>query len=617
MASVWGIDIGRRAVKGVRFHDTSAGPMLDTADSVDVELTPNPTDSEKDEAMRIALATFIKRHRIRGESVFVSIPGHTTFNRVLRVPVVDEKKLDSTIRFEAQQQIPFPIEEVVWDYHPLPRLSPTEMEISLFAVKNDFIRKFLHNMELVGLMPAGIQIAPLALFNFARYELDMRGANLILDLGSDATDLLVLDQDKTWMRTVPLAGNDVTKALADKFKLPFEEAEKLKIKSGSSKQAQKIFGVMKPILNDLVTEVDRSLSYYRSQVPDVEFKECLLLGSGGKLVGIRKYLREALEVDVTRVSGLKKVQVGPKLNLEFLQANLAGLPVAMGLALQGLGKADNNVNFLPRPLVEAREVRRQRPWLVAAVLILLIGVFAGWRGMDTFRGEYDAALEKAQILNTFKNLQGELDRLKDDEAEREWIRNRAALSLGRDGVATAHEHALAAIFPEKPEKDRPAMWILSAEITPSEDGVGWTARVTGAMDNVHRGDLEALGPLPEGMTTKTVDVPDDWNNRAVSELRELVKAILPDQKEGIDAWTAEACRPVIRKYRAYQQMRSQCELDIKSLVLDPLKALGCCSTDPTKGLQTKGTFVNDLALDVHKGTRFYRFMLEWTYAAEE
>jgi type IV pilus assembly protein PilM len=226
---------------------------------------------------------------------------------------------------------------VIWDYHPLPAATPTEREISLFAVKDEFIRKFLHNLELAGLHPAGIQIAPLALFNLVRYELDMRGANILLDMGSGATDLLVIDQDKTWMRTIPIAGNDVTSALEKKFHIPFEEAEKLKIKSGGSKQAQKIFGVMKPVLDDILSEIGRSLSYYRSQVPDVQFKECLILGSGGQIVGFRKFVKEALEVEATRLSSLKRIGVGPRVNVEFLQENLAGLPVAIGLALQAIG----------------------------------------------------------------------------------------------------------------------------------------------------------------------------------------------------------------------------------------------------------------------------------------
>jgi len=549
--------------------------MLEAADSVQVEVSREATDAERDEAMRTALAVFLKRHGIRREPVFVSIPGHTTFNRVLRIPVMDEKKLDSTIRFEAQQQIPFPIEEVVWDYHPLPGASPSEMEISLYAVKNDFIRKFLHNMELAGLEPAGIQIAPLALFNFARFELDMRGANIILDVGSDASDLLVLDQDKTWMRTVPLAGNDVTKALEEKFKLPYDEAEKLKIKSGGSKQAQKIFGVMKPILTDLVSEVDRSLSYYRSQVPDAEFKECLLLGSGGKLVGIRKFLGETLEVEVTRVTSLKKVLIGPKVNVEFLQANLAGLPVALGLALQALGKATNEVNFLPRALADARETRRKRPWFAAAAVVLWIGALLAWSGASTLRAEYETSMDKAVILETFQKLEGKLDALKDDSADRDWLRARAEVALGRDNVFLAHRDALNSLFPEDPDEDRPSMWLHSFEILRRADGRGVRMALLGAMENSYEDEyLEKMKELGEK--------PDESAAKA-----------------------------------AFEDMKRNCELEVKSLILDPLTGAGCCSTDTDKGIQRKGTFVGDLEFDVHKGTRFYRFSLEWQYSEKE
>jgi len=575
MGSAWGIDIGRRAIKGVKLKDSSSGPVVEAADAVDMEIRENATETEKDEAVRSALAVFLKRNGIRRHPVFVSIPGHTTFNRVLRVPVVDEKKLESTIRFEAQQQIPFPIEEVVWDFHPLPQVDPGEMEISLFAVKNDFIRKFLHNMELAGLEPAGIQIAPLALFNFARFELDIRGSNIIIDMGSDATDLLVIDHEKTWMRTVPLAGNDITKALQDKFKLPFEEAEKLKIKSASSKQAQKIFGVMKPVLTDVVSEVDRSLSYYRSQVPDVEFKECLLLGSAGKLVGIRKFLREALEVDVTRATTLNKMSVGPRINIEFLQANLQGLSVAMGLALQALGKAANNVNFLPRRLAEARETRTRRPWYAGAAAMLILGALFCWWGMDTLRGEWKEAMKSAEVLETFQGLEGDLARLQDDREDRAWIEKRRNLAEGRDALAGALRDAVDALFPADPADDRPDMWILKMDIAPAGPGGACTVQLRGAMENTYE---------------KTY--------------REKVAAL------GEDASQED-------KDEAFDEMRKMCELEVKSLVLDPLREAGARSPDPAFGLQRAGTFVKDLAMDIHKGTKFYHFKLLWTCGEED
>ena len=315
------------------------------------------------------------------------------------------------------------------------------------------------------------------------------------------------------------------------------------------------------------------LSYYRSQVPDVQFKECLILGSGGRIVGFRKFLKEALELEATRLSNLKRIVVGPRVNVEFLQANLAGLPVALGLALQAVGRADNQVNFLPRPLIEAREIRSKRPWFAAAAAILVVAAGVSAAGMAAQRTGAREALQASSVLDRFSAHEKRLSELKDLKAPREWFEKREALGAGRDTVAHAWRETLDVLFPPNAPPERPSFRLIGIEIGPRKDagpGAPLSVEMTAAIEN------------------------KNWEKMKAAEQELPANSTAEELKEKRKAFTREF------------------EADVSSLVTAELKKRG------RKGVeQTTGTYVDDLATNVRLGCRFYRFKIVWEIAAEE
>ena len=373
----WGIDIGSSSIKAAKIQRTKGGLEIVGLDLIEIESKgPDADDSQRDEQVREALSILKSRNKIKNEPIFLSIPGQGTYNRTISLPPVEKKRIKEIVKYEAQQQIPFPIEEVIWDYHPIGGQDEVagELEVSLFAVKREVINNFMSTLRACDMQPEGIQIAPIALYNFARFDMGIVEPTVVIDIGAENSDLIVVDGERLWMRSLQIAGNEITRELQKKFQIPFEEAEKLKLKAKKSKQAKKIFNIIRPILKDMVNEIHRSVGYYKSLAKGVKFEKMIFLGNSTKLMGFKRFFSQNLQYQVDVFSGIQRINVSNKVNVNMLNQNATTFGVALGLAIQGCGYACNNIRLIPSEIKKKQEVQKKKPWFVgvAAVLGLLV-----------------------------------------------------------------------------------------------------------------------------------------------------------------------------------------------------------------------------------------------------
>lgn len=370
---VWGIDIGKAGLKAVKMRRTKDQVEIVAIDIIEYEQPSEAENVDKEEQIRQALIKFKSNNKIKNEKIFVSIPGQATFNRLITIPPVEAKRIREIVSYEAKQQIPFPLTDVLWDYQvigPLKEKVAEEREVMLFAVRREIINNFLANLAAADIKIHGIQIASVAIYNFIRYEKKDLDACVAIDIGAENTDLIVIDNDKLWLRALPFAGNDITKALQKRFNIPYDEAEKLKLKSGKTKQSKKIFEVMKPVLKDIVGEIHRSVGYFKSMSKDVKFEKMVFLGNATKLSGFQEFFSQNLQYDIEILSEINNIHVSPKLNLNLFQSNLTTFAVAIGLALQGVGVSVNNICLLPEEIAIKSLVQNQKKYLGLAVALL-------------------------------------------------------------------------------------------------------------------------------------------------------------------------------------------------------------------------------------------------------
>src|SRR5215467_10214405 len=179
---VWGIDLGQCGLKAIRLQEIDGQIVATAFDYVEHPKILSQPDADPDQLTREALEKFLSRNTLRGDIVAISVPGQSGLARFVKLPPVEEKKIADIVKFEAKQQIPFPLEEVVWDFQKLNSGQVTdgfamETEISLFAMKRDMVNRYLQHFQDVHVEVQIVQMAPLALCNFVTHDLLNVGAD--------------------------------------------------------------------------------------------------------------------------------------------------------------------------------------------------------------------------------------------------------------------------------------------------------------------------------------------------------------------------------------------------------------------------------------------------------
>jgi cell division ATPase FtsA len=139
---------------------------------------------------------------------------------------------------------------------------------------------------------------------------------------------------------------------------------------------------MRPILDDLLGEIQRSIGYYKAQTRNVVIERVVLLGNALKLRGLVEYFRRSLDYEVVVLDKLERIRVGDGSEAEKFFAQLPNYGAAIGLALQGLGLARVNIDMQPAAVVRARAMRQKIPFVAAAVGLLALPIFLGRRSVE-------------------------------------------------------------------------------------------------------------------------------------------------------------------------------------------------------------------------------------------
>lgn len=397
---VWGIDIGQCALKALRLEVIDDVVTATAFDYVEHPKILSQPDADPDQLTREALETFLSRNTIKGDQIAMSVAGQSGLARFVKLPPVEEKKIADIVRFEAKQQIPFPLDEVVWDFQKVNTGTVSDgfamdTEIGLFAMKRDMINRFLHHFQAVKVEVHIVQMSPLALCNYVTYDLLKRGPDgqsrkevstddtptgkrrcvVALDIGTDGSSLIITDGERIiWQRPIPIGGNHFTRALTKELKLTFAKAEHLKRNAAKSPDLAKILKALRPVLTDFVNEVQRSLGYFTNTHRDAHVAYMVGLGSAFRLPGLQKFLSEKLQLDVRKPGAFEELTGETVVTAPVFTENLLSFPVAYGLALQGLKQSRLTTNLLPQEIQFDRMIRAKKPWSVAAAAAILLGV---------------------------------------------------------------------------------------------------------------------------------------------------------------------------------------------------------------------------------------------------
>jgi type IV pilus assembly protein PilM len=399
--AVWGIDIGQCGLKAMRCEADESTPQRIIATAFDfIEYPQILSQPEAEPALlvREALNTFLSRNTVRADHVAISVSGQSGLARFIKLPPVESKKIPDIVKYEARQQIPFSLDDVVWDYQQMSGGSvdegfALETEVGLFAMKRDQVFRALAPLDDVGIEVDYIQLAPLAVYNMVVFDQlrdlptpdeydpeDPPESVVILSMGTDNTDLVVTNGYRLWQRNVPLGGNHFTKALSKELKLTFAKAEHLKRNAADAEDPKQVFQAMRPVFNDLLTEVQRSLGYFGSIDRKAKIQKVIGLGNAMKLPGLQRYLSQNLGYEVETLEAYNGLAGPAVVAAPAFKENIFSFGDCYGLCVQGLEKSALRTNLIPPELITDRIIRDKKPWAVIAMAILLVGCTLNFLG---------------------------------------------------------------------------------------------------------------------------------------------------------------------------------------------------------------------------------------------
>ncbi|HEY2158494.1 MAG TPA: type IV pilus assembly protein PilM, partial [Isosphaeraceae bacterium] len=334
-----------------------------------------------------ALATFMDRNDLKGCKVAIGVPGQAGLVKFIKLPPVEKKRIPDIVKFEAKQQIPFALEEVVWAYQQIGDDEEggdddfTMAEVGLFAMKRDQINRAILPFRAAGIEVDIVQMAPIALYNFIATDQlkgsDLKGSVVLLDIGADHTDLIITDGTRIWQRNVPIGGNHFTRSLTKELKLTFAKAEHLKRNATKAPDPKAVFTAMRGVFNDFASEINRSIGFYSSINKTSKVVKAIGLGNGFKLPGLQKFLQQNLNgLDVERLDNFQRLTGDEVRSQPQFIENQPSFAVAYGLALQGLAKSPLRTNLLPPEIEQVRLIRAKKPWVLAASALIMLGLSA-------------------------------------------------------------------------------------------------------------------------------------------------------------------------------------------------------------------------------------------------
>ena len=345
-------------------------------------------ESKREAVVLKALQDVIAERGIKAKEVNVCAPGFHVFSKFVKLPPVESGKVTQIIQYEAQQNVPFPLAEVVWDYQILGTAASGELEVLLVAIKADVVEGLFRVAEAAGLRLQLCDVSPAALCNAFRYNYgDLDGCTMLLDIGAKTSNLLFFESGKVFSRSINLGANSITQDFVNESKLKFDVAEKIKIDEGfvslggayeepeNANQAA-ISKIARQFMTRLHIQVNQTLQFYRGQQGGSAPQRLFLSGGASLMPYTAQFFAEKLGVPVEYFNPFRSIQIDPAVNLEELARVAHSLGEVVGLGLRNLAHCPVELNLMPESTLRWQSFNQKKPYFVATLASLVLMAFA-------------------------------------------------------------------------------------------------------------------------------------------------------------------------------------------------------------------------------------------------
>lgn len=348
-------------------------------------------DAARENTVKKALGEILGEAGFSGRQANLCAPGFQVFTKFVKLAPVDPSKVPQIMQYEAQQNVPFPLAETAWDYQILSTTAGGDLEVLLVAIKSEIVEKLFALGEGAGLKMEVVDASIAALCNAFRYNYaDQDGCSLLIDVGAKTSNVVLLEKNRLYARSVPVGANAITQEFAAEAKLPFAEAEKIKINDGmvslggayeepDNPRIAAVSKVARNVLTRLHLQVNQTIQFYRTQQGGSAPVRVFLCGGGSILPYSAEFFAEKLNLPVDIFNPFRNVQVDPSVDVAALEKVAQSFGEVVGLGLRNVAQCPVELNLMPKSSKARQEFNAKKPYLLAAAYALVVGVFAyGW-----------------------------------------------------------------------------------------------------------------------------------------------------------------------------------------------------------------------------------------------
>jgi type IV pilus assembly protein PilM len=382
------VDFGAGSLKVAEFEINEAGGLRLKNYSIKPLGAEGAQESTREVTVLRVLREVLAGMGTKARNINVCAPGFQVFSKFVKLPPVDAGKVTQIIQYEAQQNVPFPLAEVVWDYQILGSSAGGELEVLLVAIKSDVVEGLFRVAAEAKLRLQLCDVSPAALCNAFRYNYgDLPDCTMLLDIGAKTSNLLFFENGKVFSRSISLGANSITQDFAHEGKLKFEVAEQIKIAEGfvslggayeepENPNQAAIAKIARQFMTKLHIQVNQTIQFYRGQQGGSAPQRLFLSGGASIMPYTAQFFAEKLNVPVEYFNPFRNVQIDPAVNLEELARVAHSLGEVVGLGLRNLANCPVEMNLMPSSTLRWRTFNEKKPYFIATVFSLVAVAFA-------------------------------------------------------------------------------------------------------------------------------------------------------------------------------------------------------------------------------------------------
>jgi type IV pilus assembly protein PilM len=382
------VDFGAGSLKLAEFEVNEAGGLRLKQYAIKSLGAEGSQESTREATILKALQSVLSEKGIKSRNVNVCAPGFHVFSKFVKLPPVDPGKVTQIIQYEAQQNVPFPLQEVVWDYQILGTTAGGELEVLLVAIKAEIVEGLFRVTDSAKLRLEVADVSPAALCNAFRYNYgDIEDCTMLLDIGAKTSNLLFFEKGKVFSRSINLGANSITQDFASEAKLKFDQADKIKIDEGfvslggayeepENENQAKISKIARQFMTRLHIQVNQTMQFYRGQQGGSQPVRVFLSGGASVMPYTAQFFAEKLNMPVEYFNPFRNVQIDPSVNLEELARVAHSLGEVVGLGLRNLAHCPVELNLIPESTRRMQSFNEKKPYFIATVFTLVAVVAA-------------------------------------------------------------------------------------------------------------------------------------------------------------------------------------------------------------------------------------------------